>query len=354
MAPRLRAGILFIHLLAHTSVSHRIPASRLLPSDGITIDPPCTVSTLTVVFDYNNVTVPTTLVNGTDTAIIPYDKRGESTTPLLSPVNTGGCEISISIASTKYCTDAIGEMVNITAPTTVVILLPEVVQAELCQFKVAATVDVKEGAFKDSSGHLTESVQWAFATVEVPDIPSGAVTAGSTIEPKEVHVYGVGVYVTDLAAIDLKAGTFYVDVQVYLLRYYRSFEHQSTALAEATEETPYGRQCKDMGGYQSKWLYLANVTLPTLEDQRLLQFANIGKLPKINLKPRSNADELVGGSKQQEKASTSYLDHFRVQSEFYFAASLKQYPFQTQNLPVNNPQYNASLFRLNSCLILTR
>lgn len=328
-----RAALLLLNLV-NVSLSHRIPVFHVVPYDGKTIDPPCTVSTLTVVFDYNNVSVPTTLVNGTATAVVPKDKRSESIFPLLSAIDTGGCEIAVIVAKTRHCINATGAMVNVTAPTTVTIKLPDDAQAALCQFKTAATVDVKDGAFKDSVGRLTESVHWAFATVEVPDIPTGAVTADSTIEPKEVHVYGVGVYVTDLAAIDLKAGTFYVDVQVYVLHYYRSFEDQNTALAEATEETPFGRQCKEVKGHKSKWLYLANVTLSTLEDQRLLQFANIGKLPKINLKPRSNAEELVDGSRHKDQATT-YLDHFRVQSEFYFAAMLKQYPFQTQHLPVS-------------------
>ena len=334
MKLRGRAALMFLLNLVGVSLSHRIPVFRLVPYDGKTIDPPCTVSTLTVIFDINNVSVPTTLVNGT-AVVVSKAKRSESMIPLLSAVDTGGCEISVSVAKIRHCINATGALVNVTAPTTVTIALPDDLQAALCQFKTAATVDVKDGAFKDSVGRLTEAVHWAFATVEVPEIPTGAVTADSTIEPKEVHVYGVGVYVTDLAAIDLKAGTFYVDLQVYVLHYYRSFEDQNTALAEATEDSPFGRQCKEVKGHKSKWLYLANVTLSTLEDQQLLQFANIGKLPKINLKPRSNADELVGGSSHKDKATTTYLDHFRVQSEFYFAAMLKQYPFQTQHLPVS-------------------
>ena len=32
---------------------------------------------------------------------------------------------------------------------------------------------------------------------------------------------GVGIWPSDIAAIDLKAGTFYADFQVFLLRYYQ-------------------------------------------------------------------------------------------------------------------------------------
>ena len=149
-------------------------------------------------------------------------------------------------------------------------------------------------------------------------------------------------------------------MQVYLLRYFRTFKDSKSALAEATVDTPYGRQCREAvddysngGGddddddpdgengegngkqkrkkrrgsrhESSRWLYLANVTLSALEDQKIVQFVNIAKAPKITVKPRGDALGQLGldghgGGGGGGGRSTDFLDHFRVQSEFYFAA----------------------------------
>ena len=79
----------------------------------------------------------------------------------------------------------------------------------------------------------TAAITWSFATEEIPVIPTDAVTSSSSLEVKEVSLFGIGIFVGDLAAIDLKQGTFYADLQVYLLRYFRTFRTQGAALSEA-------------------------------------------------------------------------------------------------------------------------
>ena len=39
---------------------------------------------------------------------------------------------------------------------------------------------------------------------------------------------------SDIASIDLSAGTFYADVDIFVLKYYRAFLDRTTALGEAT------------------------------------------------------------------------------------------------------------------------
>lgn len=178
-------------------------------------------------------------------------------------------------------------------------------------------------------------VKWSFSTSPQPVIPPDAVTGNTSTTAKAVNVYGVGFFINDVAGIDLKAGTFYVDFQLFVLRYYRSFPDSASALAEATVPSSIhgNRPCAFNTG--QNWLYLANLSLASIEDQKLLNFVNIGKFPKITVKSRASAAELLAGAGGQPKAAASFLDHFRVQSEFYFAAALKDYPFQRQTLPVH-------------------
>ena len=116
------------------------------------------------------------------------------------------------------------------------------------------------------------------------------------------------------------------------VQYFKSFASQDEALEEATVTNAEGqRQCRPGGG--DKFLFLANVSLDDISEQKLLQFVNIGKFPRIAIKPRATADSLTGHSISGD-AKTTFLDHFRVQSEFFFFAALRKYPFQTQTLRV--------------------
>ena len=112
-----------------------------------------------------------------------------------------------------------------------------------------------------------------------------------------------------MASIDLQSSTWYGDVDVYVLKYYRPFLELESALKEATRPTDRGRAC-DVDS-SDKWLFFKNEDLPEL------QFVNIGKNPSKN--PIVQDDR---------------FDHLRVQSEFYFSPSIAEYPFQTQTLPI--------------------
>ena len=67
-----------------------------------------------------------------------------------------------------------------------------------------------------------------------PPLPDNVVTANSTVKVEQIKVYGLGIFINDLAAMDLKAGTFYVDFQVYVLQYYQTFSTTESALEHTT------------------------------------------------------------------------------------------------------------------------
>ena len=78
-------------------------------------------------------------------------------------------------------------------------------------------------------------------TVEEPALEDDAKTANSSVVVNHVEVFGLGLFLNDVASIDLSAGTFYGDVDVFVLKYYRPFLDAGTALKEATVETARGR-----------------------------------------------------------------------------------------------------------------
>ena len=341
-----------------------IPALSVSPANGAVIDPPAKIedTRVIVVWDIR----PDNTTRLADIEKIENEKDEEATTSrdtAFVAVQLDSCEISFTVLGSTTCINS-SSSVNVSISTksllaTMTVDIPESIVTNLIKGGRKATVAFSAGAFLLEPGRQhTAAITWSFATEEIPVIPTDAVTSSSSLEVKEVSLFGIGIFVGDLAAIDLKQGTFYADLQVYLLRYFRTFRTQGAALSEATIETPYGRQCREeptegdshSGGSSkhqydshhrrhresSKWLYLANVTLSSLEDQKVVQFVNIAKSPKITVKPRaSSAAQFMGdGGVQAGLLGTSFLDHFRVQSEFYFAAALKQYPFQTQTLPI--------------------
>ena len=143
-------------------------------------------------------------------------------------------------------------------------------------------------------------------TVSEPEVDDEATTANTTTTVDQVEVYGLGIFVSDVASIDLQSSTWYGDVDVYVLKYYRPFLELESALKEATRPTDRGRAC-DVDA-TDKWLFFKNEDLPEL------QFVNIGKSPSKN--PIVQDDR---------------FDHLRVQSEFYFSPSIAEYPFPNPN-----------------------
>jgi hypothetical protein len=130
---------------------------------------------------------------------------------------------------------------------------------------------------------------WSF-TIE-PDtvIPANTLTTNKSTTPFYLEVWGVGIFVSDVGAIDLKRGTFYADFQLYLLKYYRKFKDQDDALLEATLEEPDEpdafagpgkgqgklRACNWQGDDAGHWLFLSNLTGSqvrlTNDKQRMLE-----------------------------------------------------------------------------------
>ena len=56
--------------------------------------------------------------------------------------------------------------------------------------------------------------RWTFKVEPEPTIEADALTQNSTLAAHRVQMWGVGVFVLDVGAVDLKAGTFYADLQV--------------------------------------------------------------------------------------------------------------------------------------------
>ena len=203
--------------------------------------------------------------------------------------------------------------------------------APLSAFSSEYEVVVAAGAacgVGDPGGRSPE-VRWSLRTVEEPVIEDDAKTANSSVVVRDVEVFGLGLFVNDVASIDLAAGTFYGDVDVFVLRYYRAFLDRRTALAEATTEGgPRGRVCAfGTTSEEAKWVFLAADEAPDL------QLINGGKFPKVEALYRGGDGDI--------------LDHVRVRTEFYFEPTLAEYPFQTQVLPVaaegcENPNFKGS------------
>ena len=147
---------------------------------------------------------------------------------------------------------------------SVLVSLPSVVT----EYQVDVALAVDEGVFcsGDGAAQTSEAFTVAFSTA-APPLPDNVISANTTIEAKTLKVYGLGVFVNDLAGVDLKAGTcelggrrqatppppsplthysqpVYADAQIYILQYYQAFTSQEAALEHATKTTPYGRACK--------------------------------------------------------------------------------------------------------------
>ena len=204
--------------------------------------------------------------------------------------------------------------------------------SELKKFDARYDIAIAEGVFCAVNGTATsERVTWTVQTVSEPEVDDEATTANTTTTVDQVEVYGLGIFVSDVASIDLQSSTWYGDVDVYVLKYYRPFLELESALKEATRPTDRGRAC-DVDS-SDKWLFFKNDELPEL------QFVNIGKNPSKN--PIVQADR---------------FDHLRVQSEFYFSPSIAEYPFQTQTLPITlelPPELSAGAPSKVLCLLET-
>ena len=157
-----------------------------------------------------------------------------------------------------------------------------------------------------------------------------------------MEVYGVGVFLRDVAEGDLEHSQFYADVNVYILKHYLSFPSIDSAVSSTTlpltldnnsnnnnNNNDKHRLC-DLTGEKSKnWFFLKNVTQRHSDAegifQHVLKGVNIGKFPRITPVLRHG-----NGDGQEE----SELDHIRIQSEWTFSPSLLSYPFSSQSLPI--------------------
>lgn len=222
---------------------------------------------------------------------------------------------------------------------------------KIADFDATTTVVMEEGVFCGNQTRKRNAfATWTFRTVSAPEVPEDAMTANTTVTTKKYSVYGLGVFLNDVATIDISAGTFYGDLSIYALRYYRTFVDPKTALEEATVKGPRSdRECAmQSGDLADKWLLLKRAkvlsTAPlatqlqtearnardeedddddeedvvSVDDTgRFVTMVNAGKFPKVEVEYR--ADD---------------FDHLRLRTEFYFEPRLRSYPFQRQTLPI--------------------
>lgn len=83
----------------------------------------------------------------------------------------------------------------------------------------------------------------------LPAKPDNPNPSGNTTDtPEEIPIYGIGVYVTDLSSLSLKDSTFYADLRVYVLKYYKTYtaETKDDVLRNALDPSnPSSCQFKD-------------------------------------------------------------------------------------------------------------
>ena len=168
---------------------------------------------------------------------------------------------------------------------------------------------------------------------DAPDSADSAPSANFTDASKLVPVYGLGVFVVDVSPGDLSTSQFYADVNVYVLKYYRDFDDVESAIFETTTEGA-GRMC-NLGAKTKKWFFLQNVTATSVGEQRLVQGINLGKFPRITPVIRGEDGRRMVDGKSDGGERVGELDHIRIQSEWYFAPSLIDFPFSSQSLPLN-------------------
>ncbi|GMH79133.1 hypothetical protein TL16_g08042 [Triparma laevis f. inornata] len=167
----------------------------------------------------------------------------------------------------------------------------------------------------------------------LPAKPDNPNPSGNTTDtPEEIPIYGIGVYVTDLSSLSLKDSTFYADLRVYVLKYYKTYtaETKDDVLRNALDPSnPSSCQFKD----GEKWLFLNNVTIS--DTSTLLTGVNLVGFPQITpvLQPPTcdNNPHLCTPTSHDP---TGTLDHIRLQSNFAFQPQLSDYPFATQTLPI--------------------
>ena len=163
--------------------------------------------------------------------------------------------------------------------------------------------------------------------------PDSVITGNTTDTPVQIPIYGIGVYVTDISSISLKESTFYADLRIYILKYYRSYDSDTrqSVLESALDESDKSR-CSFNDG--ERWFFLQNVTLADVSSQKLLTGVNMDPFPQITpvLQPNSCRLEDQGSCKASDAKGT--LDHIRVQSKFSFPPELSTFPFSTQTLPI--------------------
>lgn len=88
---------------------------------------------------------------------------------------------------------------------------------KIADFDTTTTVVLEEGVFCAEASRNAFAT-WTFRTVSAPEVPDDAKTANTTVTTKKYSVYGLGVFLNDVATIDMGAGTFYGDVSIYALR----------------------------------------------------------------------------------------------------------------------------------------
>ena len=168
---------------------------------------------------------------GTDSVFVDFDEA------------VSACEDQPSAAICVYqngkdrtCSDGAPE----TDAKRGVVKLPN----ELKQFDSRYDIAIAEGVFCAVNGTaVSNSVRWTVQTVSEPEVDDEATTANTTTTVDQVEVYGLGIFVSDVASIDLQSSTWYGDVDVYVLKYYRPFLELDSALKEATRPTDRGRAC---------------------------------------------------------------------------------------------------------------
>ena len=87
---------------------------------------------------------------------------------------------------------------------------------ELKQFDTRYDIAIAQGVFCAVNGSTSsETVRWTVQTVSEPEVDDEATTANTTTTVDQVEVYGLGIFVSDVASIDLQSSTWYGDCLLY-------------------------------------------------------------------------------------------------------------------------------------------
>eukprot|EP01059_Diplonema_ambulator_P001582 TRINITY_DN11347_c0_g1_i1.p1 TRINITY_DN11347_c0_g1~~TRINITY_DN11347_c0_g1_i1.p1 ORF type:complete len:860 (+),score=266.22 TRINITY_DN11347_c0_g1_i1:34-2580(+) len=147
---------------------------------------------------------------------------------------------------------------------------------------------------------------------------------GCLTQDAKVRLVGVGMYVNNLGNVDMKAGSFYVDFNLYLHQSrtaYATIEQVDSMLQPSAICRDSPCACPDFG--QNEW----ENYIPSNATDTFSSIVNLVNIDRVNTVTSVLKTDTVG-------TTDVLVDYFRVQGTQYFQPELRDWPMDTQSLKI--------------------